>query len=364
MAQGSSCLSHDLSSTNSNDVNCVVKDNTKNVKFRTRYVYSKECNPKLCQYLLGMSKNQSVKFVRQKVKTSGTWFKNMTTNSPKLANSYGPMFSDARLYAQVLKDGDQKGVTDNNSVASKTKGVNLNRSVTSVVSSHCHNSLRDYTGSISHSKNIDKNRSYASVVGNAANITKDNSISVDTSPPRSGVAYGRDIAKDSGAGNNKHPGNSDLNPGNKMGQEMATSVVPVSMTPKALAPEYIAVNGIGSEDNAIYDKIHDHDSEGGTKTHVGDCHNCKIFDINSLDEKYLTSILLNTPKKKLWKNQITQWSRFGKTRQIASFALSPCLIFMNLIPVSHSNYCPIEAHKIVAAYGKPNYLGARIMVDS
>ena len=27
-------------------------------------------------------------------------------------------------------------------------------------------------------------------------------------------------------------------------------------------------------------------------------------------------------------------------------------------------YCPIEAHRIVAGYGKPNYLGARIKVDT
>ena len=46
-----------------------------------------------------------------------------------------------------------------------------------------------------------------SVVGNtASNTTKYNSMTVNTSPPRGGISYCRDIANDDGAGKNKHPG--------------------------------------------------------------------------------------------------------------------------------------------------------------
>ena len=144
----------------------------------------------MCQYLLGMSKDQSVQVFNQKANTSGTWCTNMTTNRHKLTNSYGPRFLYARSYAQVLTDCDHKGVTNNTSVASKTKGINLDRSFTSVVNGHCQNSFRDDTCSIFRSKDMVNNRSYASVVGNtASNTTKDNSMTVNTSPPRGGISY-------------------------------------------------------------------------------------------------------------------------------------------------------------------------------
>ena len=47
-----------------------------------------------------------------------------------------------------------------------------------------------------------------------------------------------------------------------MGQGMATPLVPVSITPKALAPGDIAQNGVGSEDNAISYQNQRHDNEG------------------------------------------------------------------------------------------------------
>ena len=228
---------------------------------------------------------------------------------------------------------------------------NLDRSFTSVVNGHCQNSFRDDTCGSFQFKDMVNNRSYASVVGStASNTTKDNTMTVHTSPPRGGASYCRNIVNDDGAGKNKHPGNSDSNPANKMGQEMAIPLIPVSMTPKA-----------------IFDKKQYHDSERGNKIHAENGHSGKIFDINGLDEKYLTSILLNTPKKKMWKNSDHPMVKAWKDQTDFEFGFIPLsdLHESDSRVINHlQKYCPIETHKIVAGYGKPNYLGARIKVDT
>ena len=259
------------------------------------------CNPQLCQYLLGMSKNQSVKVFKQEANTSDTWFKNMTTNCQSSVNSYGPVLLGAKSYAQVLKDGGKNNTIDY-TMDSQNKGVKLNRSFTSVVNGYGHNSFRDHTDASSHSKDIDSERSYLSVVGNTVSTNKDKNGLVHKSPPRGGVVHGKDITKDGGAGENQHLENSDLNPGRKMGQQMDISCVPASTTPTALTPRNRDVNEIVSEDHTIFDASQQHNSKISKKVHAENDHSCKIFYINGLDEKYLTSILLNTPKKKLWKN--------------------------------------------------------------
>ena len=80
-----------------------------------------------------MSKNQSVEVFNEKSSTSGIGCEKMTSNRDKPANSYGPRIVYARSYAQVLTDCHNKAVTNKISGGSKTKGVNLERSITSVV---------------------------------------------------------------------------------------------------------------------------------------------------------------------------------------------------------------------------------------
>ena len=171
----------------------------------------------------------------------------MSTNRKKVTNSYDPIIVDSRSYAQVLKACGQKGVNNGKNVASKAKSVNLHWSVTSVVNDHCQNSFRDDTCSIFQSKGIEQKRSYLSAVVNAAsNTTKDNSMTADASQSRGGASYFRDISNDKGAGKDKQSGKLGSNPVNRMGQEMATPLVPVYITLKALAPGDIAQNGVGS----------------------------------------------------------------------------------------------------------------------
>ena len=106
------------------------------------------------------------------------------------------------------------------------------------------------------------------------------------------------------------------------------------------------------------------------ETHVAASDNdkMKIFDINGLDDKYSSSILIkachegksvpafNAITHELWKSQID--FNFGFI-PLGVFRLSDS----NEINYM-ANYCPITAHKIVKQYNKPNYLGARLKVDS
>ena len=96
--------------------------------------------------------------------------------------------------------------------------------------------------------------------------------------------------------------------------------------------------------------------------------NMKVFDINGLDDKYFSSILIkschegksvppcNVITHELWKSQ-TDFN-FGFI-PLSDFRLSGTTEINNM-----ENYCPITAHKIVKQYKKPNYLGARLKVDS
>ena len=152
-----------------------------------------------------------------------------------------------------------------------------------------------------------------------------------------------------------------------MGQQMVTPVVPVSLTPKPLTPGDIAKKVVACEHNAISEKAQCHDGQKGNKTHTENGHSGKIFDINGLDEKYLTFILLNTPKRKLWKNSDHAMVKAWKDQTDFEFGFIPLsdLHESKDRDINHlQKYCPIEAHKIVTGYDKPNYLGARIKVDT
>ena len=112
--------------------------------------------------------------------------------------------------------------------------------------------------------------------------------------------------------------------------------------------------------------------------HADDCHKVvsgadyadekfKIFDINGLEDKYLNSIFnrschfTNTPDCDL--ESFKNW----KTQSDFDFGFIP----MGEFRFSESeeihemlHYCPIKGHAMVKQYQKPNFLGARLKVDS
>ena len=94
----------------------------------------------------------------------------------------------------------------------------------------------------------------------------------------------------------------------------------------------------------------------------------KLYDINGLEDKYINSILIrpchdienvancNAKSYKMWKIQTD--FEFGFI-PLGEFRLSDSTE-VHVI----SDYCPIKAHNIVKSFHKPNYLGARLKVDS
>ena len=94
----------------------------------------------------------------------------------------------------------------------------------------------------------------------------------------------------------------------------------------------------------------------------------KLYDINGLEDKYISSILIrschdrknvincNAKSYKIWKSQTD--FKFGFI-PLGEFQLSDSSE-VHVI----SDYCPIKAHAIVKSFQKPNYLGARLKVDA
>ena len=83
----------------------------------------------------------------------------------------------------------------------------------------------------------------------------------------------------------------------------------------------------------------------------------RIFDINGLEHKYLNTILNRSGHSKIPSSD-TQFYKEWKVQSDFNFGFIPIGEFR----LSH--YCPIQAHLIVKQHGKPNYLGARLKVDS
>ena len=94
---------------------------------------------------------------------------------------------------------------------------------------------------------------------------------------------------------------------------------------------------------------------------------CKVFDINGLDEKYLASILIQAPKNRPWLNSDNKMVQAWKNQTDFEFGFIPLSDLQGAdtkVVNQLAHYCPIEAHKMVARHNKPNYLGARIRVDT
>ena len=68
------------------------------------------------------------------------------------------------------------------------------------------------------------------------------------------------------------------------------------------------------------------DSKGSDKEN-----HCKIFDTNGLDEKYLASILIQTPKKKLWAYSDNRMLKAWRDQTDFEFVLFPYLTYKGLI---------------------------------
>ena len=112
--------------------------------------------------------------------------------------------------------------------------------------------------------------------------------------------------------------------------------------------------------------------------HADDCHKVvggaeyadrkfKIFDINGLEDKYLNSILnrschfTSTPDCDLesYKNWKAQSDFDFGFIPMGEFRFSESEEIHEML-----HYCPIKAHAMVKQYKKPNFLGARLKVDS
>ena len=111
---------------------------------------------------------------------------------------------------------------------------------------------------------------------------------------------------------------------------------------------------------------HCNDIDQGNTDH-GNSHKCKIFYRNGLEDKYLHSILNVTSDKKSWKQVNNEVTRAWRSQTDFKFGFIPLSEFQEAtsdIVNEVADYCPIKAHNIVSKSGKPNFLQARIKVDT
>ena len=121
-------------------------------------------------------------------------------------------------------------------------------------------------------------------------------------------------------------------------------------------------NQIDNETTDQYSRANDIDNTQKVKSQE-----CKIFDINGLDDKFLHFILNITSDKKSWRNANSEVTKAWRSQTDFEFGFIPLGELheassgvINELP----NYCPITAHNIVANSGKPNFQQARIKVET
>ena len=121
-------------------------------------------------------------------------------------------------------------------------------------------------------------------------------------------------------------------------------------------------NQIDNETTDQYSRANDIDNTQKVKSQE-----CKIFDINGLDDNFLHSILNITSDKKSWRNANSEVTKAWRSQTDFEFGFIPLGELqeassgvINELP----HYCPITAHNIVANSGKPNFQQARIKVDT
>ena len=126
---------------------------------------------------------------------------------------------------------------------------------------------------------------------------------------------------------------------------------PLGKGQKVHSIQHKEVSGVKQKGTVVDENVYPGVSDG-----------CKIYDINGLDEKYIASILIKTPKKNQWKNSDHELVKAWKRQTDFQFGFIP----LSDVQKAESkdinylqDYCPIKAHKLVASHKKPNYLGAR-----
>ena len=375
LAQGSSCHSHDPCLKSSESYPSDFKTGESVCKqFRSRYVCSAHCNSSAVESLLAMSKRKAFTVFCSKVKSIPSGVPYLCCSNDNSLNSAGITAVTAnrsypRSYAQVVKSYCQDDTkTSSNEVKGYESKVEINSCESSGNRHSCvqvmdklANTLKKVTcGTVEaiHHNCRKKGTAKVIVVGNhdvkstalclknpengAIEVVQPQEVRVQTSER----SYSREVST---------PLQSQVVHNDPTVAQ--NSGHPTMGVPHAADSNSSPVLTQSSTQSPIR-----HDNRG-----LDSGRHYNIFDINGLDEKYLASILIQTPKKKLWRHSdnrmVKAWR--DQTDFEFGFILLSDLQGADTNVVNHvDHYCPIEAHKVVASHHKPNYLGARIRVDT
>ena len=332
--------------------------------FSPRYVYSTRCNPSDVEMLLKKVKNKSHFISRSRVYHEQSLPVKKSECTDITAKVHVNRGVDSRSYAQVVRECGPESVIHSSNMSSQGIGVNRDSSVTHQGKQWRQQSVKPFDLTVSsegvtqQTKHSHQTSPVCKEISRAGGIVVTNDEASYTAPCVSDTLTHTDVFKSDSTLR------SPASCANSLGQIQATATV-------CDLPEPVTAMAKGQDTAApVYNEVVQ--SEQYHKPLVGGFHSgtsecCKVFDVNGLDEKYINSILMRTPKKNLWQNSNHAVVKAWKAQTDFQFGFIP------LSDVKESeckdinvlqNYCPIKAHKLVASHKKPNYLGARIKVDS
>ena len=326
-------------------------------KYSTRYVYAKKCNPSVVEWLLNSGKTKAITMSRNRTHTVPVKKYQCTGSTAKGGVSKGV---DHRSYAQVVaEEAVRPAELGSSNGMDHVKGIDQKQWGTYGMARGRHKGVRYFS-------------SNATQGGHCPSRATTNSIACVSTAEDRGIVVTCDTASHSDPCATSKETHAESLKGHNNSRSFIMSVVSLGQTATTTNTADLSCPvGKGHEVHPIklnqVGKLKQCDHVVSEVAHPGVSDGCKIYDINGLDEKYMASILIKTPKKNQWKNSDNELVKAWKRQTDFQFGFIP------LSDVQHpeskeinylQDYCPIKAHKMVANHKKPNYLGARIKVDS
>ena len=357
ISQGSNGPSHGPSCrANSGNLDSAVSVDTLK-KYSTRYVYATKCNPSVVEWLLNNCKTRALTMSRNSIHTVPVKKYQCTGSTAKGGVNKG---IDHRSYAQVVtEEAVHPAEVGSSNGMDQVKGIDHKQWGTYGMGSGRHKGIRCFS-------------SNATQGGHCPSKAITNSIACASTAEDRGIVVTCDTASHSDPCGTSNATHAESLKGHNNSRSFITSVDSLGQTATTTNTADLSCPvGKGHKVHPIklnqVSKLKQCDHVASEVAHPGVSDGCKIYDINGLDEKYMASILIKTPKKNQWKNSDHELVKAWKHQTDFQFGFIPLSDVQE--PESKEinylqDYCPIKAHKLVASHKKPNYLGARIKVDS
>ena len=286
-------------------------------KYSTRYVYATKCNPSVVEWLLNSGKTKDITMSRNRTHTVPVKKYQCTGSTAKGGVSKGV---DHRSYAQVVaKEAVRPAELGSSNGMDHVKGIDHKQWGTYGMGRGRHKGVRYFSSNATQGGHCPSKATTNSIA--CVSTAEDRGIVVtcDTASHSDPCATSKETHAESLKGHNNS--RSFIMSVDSLGQTATTTNTADLSCPVGKGHEVhpIKLNQVG--------KLKQCDHVASEVAHPGVSDGCKIYDINGLDEKYMASILIKTPKKINGKIQIMSWSKLGSVKLTSNLVSFHCLMF-------------------------------------